>query len=167
MGLHVVLYIDDGMCASGSEAKLIEERDIILSHLEHAGFVLNIARSHLEPHQVVDWLEFIVDLNAGCFGVPADKIARLKSVIHSITTRGNKVAACFLASVVGQIISMSSAVGLVSRLRTRVMYAVLLNQSRFRSYWLTLSLDSFNELQFWKQSINVLWEVDLFFCWCY
>ena len=46
MGLHVVLYIDDGVCASATEAKLIEDRDIILSDLEHAGFVLNIAKSH-------------------------------------------------------------------------------------------------------------------------
>ena len=75
----------------------------ILSDLEHAGFVLNIAKSHLE---VMDWLGFIVDLNADCFRVPADKIARLKSAIHNITTRGNRVAARFLASVVGQIISM-------------------------------------------------------------
>ena len=29
MGLHVVLYIDDGVCASATEAKLIEDRDII------------------------------------------------------------------------------------------------------------------------------------------
>ena len=70
----------------------------ILSDLEHAGFVLNIAKSHLE---VVDW-----DFNADCFRVPADKNARLKSAIHSITTRGNRVAVRFLASVVGQIISM-------------------------------------------------------------
>ena len=111
-------------------------------------------KSLLEPQQVVDWLGFIVDLKAGCFRVPADKIARLKSAIHSITTRGNKVAARFLASVVGQIISMSLAVGPVSRLRTRAMYAVL-NQRKFWSDWLTLSLDALNELQFWKQSIDI------------
>ena len=70
-----------------------------------------------------------MDLNAGCFRVPADKITRLKSAIHSITTRGNKVAVRFLASV---IISMRLAVGPVSRLRTRAMYAVL-NQRRFWS----------------------------------
>ena len=109
---------------------------------------------HLEPQQVVDWLGFIVGLNAGCFRVPADKIARLKSAIHSITTRGNKVAARFLASVVGQIISMRLAVGPVSRLHTRAMYAVL-NQRGFWSDWLTLSLDALNELQFWKQSIDI------------
>ena len=49
---------------------------------------------------------------------------------------------------------MSLAVGPVSRLRTRAMYAVL-NQRKFWSDWLTLSLDALNELQFWKQSIDI------------
>ena len=87
--------------------------------------MLNVAKSHLEPHQIADWLGFSVDLSAGCFKVPTDKIARLKSAIYSISMVGNRVAARRLASVIGQIISMSLTIGPVSRLRTRAMYSVL------------------------------------------
>ena len=64
---------------------------------------MNIPKCQLEPHQIADWLGFIVDLCAGCFKVPADKIDRLKVAIHNIATQGNMVAARFLASVIGQI----------------------------------------------------------------
>ena len=93
LGLHIILYIDDGICASISEVKSIEDREIIMSDLEKAGFVLNFPKSHLEPHQIAEWLGFIIDLCAGCFKVPPDKINRLKMAIHSIISHGNRVAA--------------------------------------------------------------------------
>ena len=153
LGLHIIIYIDDGICASASEAKSIEDREIITSDLEKAGFVLNIPKSHLEPHQITDWLGVIIDLCAGCFRVPTDKIDRLKTAIRSISTQGNRVAACFLASVIGHIISMSLAIGPVIRLRTRALYAVL-NQRRFWADWLNLTGDALEELHFWKMNID-------------
>ena len=45
MGLHDVLYVYDGVCALATEAKLIEDGNIVLSNLEHAGFVLNISKA--------------------------------------------------------------------------------------------------------------------------
>lgn len=56
VGLHVILYIDDGICGAVSEEKCCADREILMSDLEQAGFVLNVAKSCLEPHQVVDWL---------------------------------------------------------------------------------------------------------------
>lgn len=147
MGPHVILYIDDGICASATEPKCCEDRQIIVSDLEQAGFVLNTDKSCLKPHQVADWLGFIVDLGAGYFRVPEDKISRLKHAIQSVASGGILVGARSLASVIGQIISMSLAVGSVSRLRTRAMYSVL-NQRRFWSDKLTLTVDAQEELEF-------------------
>ena len=119
------------------------------------GFVLNIPKSHLEPHQITDWLGFIIDLCAGCFRVPSDKLERLKTAIHSISKQGNRIAARFLASVTGQIISMSLAIGPVSCLRTRALYAVL-NRRRCWADWLSLTMDALEELQFWRQNIDYI-----------
>ena len=74
LGLHAILYIDDSICASASKAKSIEDRHIVTSDLERAGFVLNVSKSHLEPHQIADWLGFSIDLCTGCFRVPSDKV---------------------------------------------------------------------------------------------
>ena len=58
-----------------------------------------------------------------------------------------------LASIVGQIISMSLAIGPVSRLRTRALYLVL-NSRRYWSDVLPLSCASREELLFWKSSLT-------------
>ena len=150
-GLRVILYIDDGICASSSVAKCIEDKNVILSDLERAGFVLNVSKSCLEPHQIADWLGFTVDLGTGCFRVPQDKISRLKYALQTI--RGNVVNARSLASVIGQIISMSLALGSVTRLQTRAMYAVL-SQRIFWSDRLSLSSEAADELAFWQQNID-------------
>ena len=84
-----------------SKAKSIEDRNIIASDLERAGFVLNVSKSHLEPHQIADWLGFIIDLCTGCFRVPSDKVDRLKATICSISIQGRRVAERILASVIG------------------------------------------------------------------
>ena len=99
------------------------DKKTIMSELEQAGFVLNVAKSHLEPHQVADWLGFTVDLRTRCFRVPEDKVSRLKTAIQSAVDANFVVSACSLASIVGQIISMSLALGQVTHLCTRALYS--------------------------------------------
>ena len=148
------MYIDDGISAASSQSEAVHVRDTVVSDLKNAGFVLNVSKSHLEPVQVIAWLGFNVDLKNGCFSVPPEKIERLKSAIVSVPLRGT-VTARSLASIVGQIISMSLAVGPVSRLRTRALY-LLINQRMCWSDRLSLSEDACNELQFWQQNIVAL-----------
>ena len=81
MGLHAIVYIDDGICASASESEAEKAKDIVVSDLDRAGFVLNIMKSQLNPVQVFDWLGFTLDLREGCFNVPQHKIDWLKSAI--------------------------------------------------------------------------------------
>ena len=81
MGLRAIVYIDDGICASASESEAEKAKDIVVSDL---GFVLNIMKSQLSPVQVIDWLEFTLDLREGCFSVPQLKIDRLKSALAHI-----------------------------------------------------------------------------------
>ena len=106
LGLRAIVYIDDGICASSSQSEAVKSRDVVISDLKNAGFVLNDAKSHLEPVQDIAWLGFNADLRQGCFSIPSDKIERLKSSIARFSA-GARVPAHSLASVVGQIISMT------------------------------------------------------------
>ena len=126
MGLRVIVSIDDGICASVSESEAEGTQDIVVSDLDRAGFVLNVIKTHLEPVQIIDWLGFIMDLREGSFSVPQHKIDRLKSAIANVLIL-DATTARSLASIVGQIISMSLAIGPVSRLRTRALYSVINN----------------------------------------
>ena len=92
-------------------------------------------------------------MQAGCFRVPEDKLSRLKTAIQSAVDANFIVSARSLASIVGQIISMSLALGQVTHLRTRALYAVL-NQRQFWSDQLCLSNDAAEELSFWRNNVD-------------
>ena len=126
----------------------------MVSDLDRAGFVLNVIKTHLEPVQIIDWLGFVIDLREGSFSVPQHKIDRLKSAITNVPTLGT-ITARSLASIVGQIISMSLAIGPVSRLRTRALYSII-NQRIFWSDRLSLSVEAQDELRFWQHNIAQL-----------
>ena len=130
MGLRAIVYIDDGICASAaSEPEAKKAKDIMVSDLDRAGFVLKIMKSQLSPVQVINWLGFTLDLREGCFGVPQLKIDPLKSAIAHVYML-HAITACILASIVGQIISMSLAIGPIVRLWTRALYGII-NQRIF------------------------------------
>ena len=59
-----------------------------------------------------------------------------------------------MASIIGQIISMTLAMDPVSRLRTTALYSVL----KMRKSWadkLHLSREAWEELQFWLESVEI------------
>ena len=50
----MIVYIDDGICASASESEAEGTQDIVVSDKCH--------KVHLEPLQSIDWLGFAIDL---------------------------------------------------------------------------------------------------------
>ena len=42
LGLRVIVYIDGGICAVGSHSKCLQYKELVVSDLGKAGFVLNI-----------------------------------------------------------------------------------------------------------------------------
>ena len=151
MGLRCVVYIDNGILAASSEQECMAGVSQIVSDLEHAGFVLNIIKSQLTPQQIGQWLGFILNLIDGTFAVPEDKVARLMASIQSILASLLVHVRC-LASAVGQIISMSLAVGPVTCLRTRALYATIIRCHSWADR-LPLSAEAWEELQFWRECL--------------
>lgn len=150
-GKRIVIYIDDGICASSTLQEAESDSAMVASDLDDAGFVLNVPKSKLSPHQVGDWLGFIVDLLSGCFRVPGEKIDRLKKSIASML-QVSRLPVRAVASIVGQIMSMSLALGPIARLRTRSMYTDINSCPSWHSY-LYLSRESLDELDFWCKNI--------------
>ena len=101
--IRVIMYIDDGIVVSKSESQCCERRDMVVSDLERAGFVLNVNKCCLEASQTAMWLGFIVDLSEGKFHVPACKLDKLKALVGSILQL-SRVPVHILASAAGQII---------------------------------------------------------------
>ena len=140
--------------AAESQDRCLEHEQIVLSDLNEAGFILSTDKCCLKPCQVGNWLGFIIDLVHGQFRVPEHKLSKLKSSIGAISQM-EKIPVRALASVVGQIMSMSLALGPITRLRTRSVYADI-NCSRSWADRLCLSIDSQLELKFWLDSVDFL-----------
>ena len=86
--------------------------------------------------------------------MPEHKLEKLKGSIRSVSQL-DKIPVRALASVVGQIMSMSLALGPIIRLRTRAVYADI-NCSHSWVDKLGLSADSQTELKFWLDSVDFL-----------
>jgi len=114
-GLKVVLYLDDGIVAVKGEnlAKRVSVQ--IRNDLGKAGFVVNEAKSQWAPVKRLVWLGFEIDLEMGEVEIPDSKLENTGDLLQLLMERPT-VPARMLASAIGKLISMSMALGPVTRL---------------------------------------------------
>ena len=123
-GLKAIIYINDRIVAVKGKDNARRESQMVERDLESAGFVVNIEKSQWEPCESLEWLGFKIDLALGEFSVPSRKVEELHALLKSMPDCG-VVPARRLASAIGKIMSMSLALGTVTRMMTRNLYAVL------------------------------------------
>jgi len=152
LGIRSVLYLDDGI-AGGSSINYVERvRNLILKDLASLGLTVNLKKSHLVPTQFDKWLGFCIDTKKMEFSVPEEKLNILLQFISQLLERGTANAKN-LAKVTGHIISMSPAIGPLTRLMTRQAYKFIENSaSWFRPSCLPEGV--LTELHFWLENIK-------------
>ena len=160
-GVKMVLYIDDGICVAKSRELALKHTLLIEDDLSRAGFVLNKKKSQLTPASSGRWLGVEVDLRQGVFSIPVERIEKLRNAIARLLSSG-LASARSLAKVTGQVLSMSIAVGPVTRLRTRALYEMI-NSRLFWNQLLQITDDAREELLFWLCSAEAL--NGRSFCW--
>ena len=149
LGWRCSSYLDDQIHADQDPDRLVRRRAAVLQRLEGLGFVVNREKSLLgPPSQCVRYLGMLVDTKRGVFEVPADKRERVLAAIDSALS-ARRSSARELASVKGQLVSMSWAFGPWSRLKTRGL-GELIETRRSWSTHLALSEDARDELTFWR-----------------
>ena len=123
--------------------------------LEALGFVINLDKSVLEPTQELEFLGYEVNtVNEPRFMVPPARVAKLLADLQALSAlRGESVRVRKVASVAGQILSMSLALS-PARLFTRGMYCVIDSMHRHDlpggwSARVTLSPVAVGEVEFW------------------
>ena len=153
-GLRAIVYIDDGICAASTKTLATAACTTIVEDLHRAGFVINQEKCTLEPTQIGRWLGFIIDLQRGTFFVPDKKIAKLRHS-PSLVSNSDTCSVLNLAGIVGQIISMTIAIGPVSRVRTRSMYEIINTRCTWHEQRF-LTNEALEEVQFWQNQIGNL-----------
>ena len=151
-GLKAIIYLDNGIVAVRGKERAVRESASVKRDLESAGFVVNVEKSQWDPSHSTEWLGFLIDLSKSEFSVPGDKINRLKSKLLELKN-AKSAGAKQIASITGSIISMSLALGSVSGLMTRSLFAVL--NTRI-SWWQKLGLtkQARDEVGFWLARIS-------------
>ncbi|XP_065915901.1 uncharacterized protein [Dysidea avara] len=151
-GLKVVLYLDDGIVAVKGEDQAKRVSVQIRNDLGEAGFVVNEAKSQWVPVKRLIWLGFEIDLEKGKIVVPESKLENTCDLLQSLVKRPT-VPARMLASAIGKLISMSMALGPVTRLMTRSLYGAL-NTRRSWCALLQLPEEAKSEVEFWIGKIK-------------
>ena len=123
-GLRILVYLDDGLCPVSGEQAAVEASQLVQRILEMVGFVTPPEKSIWQPMQCLTWLGFVVDVALGQIEVLQGKIETLRDILSKVLL-APRIHAKTLASIIGQVISMSLAFGSVGRFRTRSLYTVL------------------------------------------
>ena len=90
------------------------------------GFVINEEKSLREPVQVVSWLGTVFDTYQGLISVTERRFSKLKSSIDLLRKDDCKIFKVRdVASVVGQVISLTPCVGSIARIMTYALYTVV------------------------------------------
>ncbi|KXZ45987.1 hypothetical protein GPECTOR_48g419 [Gonium pectorale] len=146
-------YIDDQCHADQNSDSLAARRERILNQLDKLGFIVNKDKSMLgAPQHRVRYLGMLIDTQAGVFIVPADKRQRVLDALNSALTARRSTARS-LASIKGQLLSMSWAFGPWPRLHTRSLGQLIETRRSWETH-LGLTPEARSELEFWVQSFD-------------
>ena len=148
-GIPIVVFLDDGL---GGGAGLVQAK--INSLTVHAdllktGFVPNRDKSLWEPVQIITWLGVHLNTLDGTIRATDERIAKLSQDLAALSSYKSSSAVHVkrVASVAGQIISLSSCVGSVARIMTRFLFSVVNSAVSWDSE-VFLSDDSLCEIEF-------------------
>ena len=120
------------------------------------GFVINEEKSLREPVQVISWLGTVFDTYQGLISVTERRFSKLKSSIYLLRKDDCKIFKVRdVASVVGQVISLTPCVGSIARIMTYALYTVV-NQKQSWNSKVELSKEAFDELKFWIDKVDSL-----------
>ena len=153
-GIKAVLYIDDGIVAFSSVGQAREGAEKIRQDLISAGLTINVKKSCFEPLQICSWLGFLLDFARGRIFVSKEKMDALISSIQRLIESRQRLPVRSLARVIGQIISMSRAMGPLCRMFTRHLYSVVKSSLSWNA-WVVLPQKAVDEPCFWKANIHL------------
>ena len=127
---------------------------VVHSDLLKSGFVPNDEKSLWEPVQIIAWLGVILNTSDGTIKATNERIEKLNAGLVELSSRQlpRKVHVRNIASVTGQIISLSSCVGFVARIMTGFLFSVV-NSARSCDSEVFLSDVSPSEINFWKDKL--------------
>ena len=129
----------------------------VRADLLKSGFVPNKDKSLWEPVEIISWLGIHLNTLNGTIRATDECIAKLSPDLAAFSSykTSSAVHVKRVASIAGQIISLSSCLGSVARIMTRFLFSVVNSAVSWDSE-VSLSDDSLCEIEFWSNNVHVL-----------
>ena len=177
-GIRMRRYLDDWLVQSSSRESLLHDLSVVLDLCHELGIVVNPAKSHLVPSQIVQYLGVVIDSQSFRASPSPERVARLRSTPDAFLSCADPPANTWL-SLLGRLSSLSHLVP-GGRLRVRSLQLCLHrswdrgDQSvripwtpdclRDLQWWLDLPRLSHGvspDLDFWSDTSDVGWGAHL------
>lgn len=156
-GLTLACYVDDILLVAATQDQARQHRDVLLRVLADFGWVINPAKSVIEPTHVLTFLGFRVDcspdLPTALLTLTPERRRALCALVRRALRGRNNTTSRILASVVGSLQAVTRAVHL-GPLHLRHLYAAI--NPRSWDARTQLSDEAFRELQWWLSEIKTV-----------
>ena len=156
-GIPIAIFLDDGLGGGTDPVSAKINSLVVHSDLLKSGFVPNEDKSQWEPIQIITWLGVILNTIEGSIKATDERIAKLSYDLEILSTHQHptRVHVKRVASIAGQIISLSSCVGPVARIMTRFLFSVISSAVSWDCEVL-LTQDAISEIDFWRHNVHAL-----------
>ena len=159
-GYRMIMYLDDGLGGESTLEQAGALSKFTNTSLQDFGFLIAQEKCQWQPSQSVTWLGFNWCTVTGLLHASEQRIDRLDSALSSLiyqmqSDKRGLVPVRFVASIVGQIISLQNAVGKLARLKTRALYRCIDTRASWNAP-VVVDEDAYNEVLYWKKSAKML-----------
>ena len=157
-GIPVAIFFDDGVGAGQSVEAANHNSSVVRSDLARAGFQVNHEKSDWQPKPCFSWIGCTIDTYSGLIFATDSRIGKLSSELVDICValeESRFVHVKRIASIVGQIVSLSPSCGAVTQIMTRYLHFIVNSRHSWNSSVFILD-EGKNELLFWRDNLNAL-----------
>ena len=159
-GHKVLMFLDDGLGGAASYNESLDSSLFCKRAILEFGFLLAHDKCTWEPTQVAIWLGYLLNFKINRIFIKEDRIVRLEHSLDKLIgmiIKGDYplVPARFLASVIGQIISLQFVIGSKVRMLTRYMYNCVLSRASWNAPVLVTEKAA-EEVKSWRSNLRSL-----------
>ena len=157
-GIPIALFFDDGIGAGSSLNSAKINSSIVRADLARCGFEINKEKSSWEPERKFSWIGYDIDTQTGFIFASAVRMEKLLNDLNevcSVLEASAFVHVKRIASIVGQIISMSPSCGNFTQIMTRYLNLVINTRHSWNSM-VVLTDPAKEELKFWRDNLRSL-----------
>ncbi len=155
-GIHIFVFIDDGLGMARTELEASLFASIVRSDLAFFGFLEQVKKSIWKPSVCLKWLGTIIDLRQKIISVPQKKRESTVEALKTCLSR-DKVSARQLCRAAGLINSLALVIGNKAVIRTKQFYIESKQHVKTRFHWdnrFRMSNATSSTIKFWLRELK-------------